>query len=43
MNNILPLVYLLVLLGSLSIVTIVIGKEIIKKRQIELQLAELQN
>jgi tetratricopeptide (TPR) repeat protein len=43
MNNILPLVYLLVLLGSLSIVALIIGKEVIKKRNIELQLAELQN
>jgi tetratricopeptide (TPR) repeat protein len=43
MDNILPLIYLLVLLTSLSLVTIIIGKEVIKKRQIELQLAELQN
>jgi tetratricopeptide (TPR) repeat protein len=43
MDNILPLIYLLVLLGSLSVVTVIIGKEVIKKRQIELQLAELQN
>jgi tetratricopeptide (TPR) repeat protein len=43
MDNILPLIYLLVLLASLSLVTVVIGKEVIKKRQIELELAELQN
>jgi tetratricopeptide (TPR) repeat protein len=43
MDNILPLIYLLILLGSLSLVTVVIGKEVIKKRQMELQLATLQN
>ena len=43
MDNILPLIYLVILLGTLTIVSIILGKEVLKKRQIEFRLSELQN